>query len=99
VRVDGGTPAGRVGITLDTNGDAIVSWLERVPPENAEVRVRRVARSGTLGEPFTISRTSAARASGFPRIVRSGDALVAAWTVPGDSAKVMVGRLTLDGLK
>jgi len=99
VRVDGGTPAGRVGITLDTNGDAIVSWLERVPPENAEVRVRRVARSGTLGEPFTISRTSAARASGFPRIARTGNALVAAWTVPGDSARVMVGRLTLDGLK
>ena len=99
VRVDGGTPAGRVGITLDVTGDAIVSWLERVPPENAEVRVRRVARSGTMGEPFTVSRTSAARASGFPRIARSGDALVAAWTVPGDSARVMVGRLSLDDLK
>ena len=99
VRVDGGTPAGRVGITLDTNGDAIVSWLERVPPENAEVRVRRVARSGTMGEPFTVSRTSAARASGFPRIVRSGDSLLAAWTVPGDSARVMVGRLSLGELK
>jgi hypothetical protein len=99
VRVDGGTPAGRVGITLDVTGDAIVSWLERVPPENAEVRVRRVARSGAMGEPFTVSRTSAARASGFPRIARSGDALVAAWTVPGDSARVMVGRLSLDDLK
>ena len=99
VRVDGGTPAGRVGITLDVNGDAIVSWLERVPPENAEVRVRRVARSGTMGEPFTVSRTSAARASGFPRIVRSGDTLLAAWTVPGDSARVMVGRLSLGELK
>jgi hypothetical protein len=99
VRVDGGAPAGRVGITLDANGDAIVSWLERVPPEAAEVRVRRVARAGTMGEPFTVSRTSAARASGFPRIVRSGDALVAAWTVPGDSGRVMVGRVALDGLK
>ena len=99
VRVDGGTPAGRVGITLDVTGDAIVSWLERVPPENAEVRVRRVARSGTMGEPFTVSRTSAARASGFPRIARSGDALLAAWTVPGDSARVLVGRLSLDELK
>jgi hypothetical protein len=99
VRVDGGTPAGRVGITLDATGNAIVSWLERVPPENAEVRVRRVGRSGTMGEPFTVSRTSAARASGFPRIVRSGDSLVAAWTVPGDSARVMVGRLSLGELK
>ena len=99
VRVDGGTPAGRVGIALDDNGDAVVSWLERVPPEDAEVRVRRVSRSGVMGEPFTISRTKAARASGFPRIVRLGDTLVAAWTVPGDSARVMVGRMALSELK
>jgi hypothetical protein len=99
VRVDGGTPAGRVGVTLDTNGDAIVSWLERVPPEDAEVRVRRVSRSGEMGSPLTISRTRAARASGFPRIVRKGDALIAAWTVPGDSARVLVGRLPLGDLK
>ena len=98
VRVDGGTPAGRVGITLDENGDAIVSWLERVPPEDAEVRVRRVPRAGTLGAPMTLTRTRAARAAGFPRIVRRGDALLAAWTVPGDSARVMVGRLSLSGM-
>jgi len=99
VRVDGGAPAGRVGISLDENGDALVSWLERVPPEDAEVRVRRVTRSGEMGEPVTISRTKAARASGFPRIVRRGHALLAAWTVPGDSARVMIGRLQLGDLK
>ena len=99
VRIDAGTPAGRVGITLDENGDAIVSWLERVPPEDAEVRVRRVARTGEMGAPIVVSRTKAARASGFPRIVRSGDTLVAAWTLPGDSARVMLGRLSLRELK
>ena len=99
VRVDGGTPAGRVGIVLDANGDALVSWLEQVPPEDAEVRVRRVARSAEMGAPLTVSRTKAARASGFPRIARTGDVLVAAWTVPGDSARVMVGRLALTGLE
>ena len=99
VRVDGGTPPGRVGIALADNGDAVVSWLERLPPEDAEVRVRRVSRSGTMGQPFTVSRTKAARASGFPRIVRRGDALIAAWTVPGDSARVMVGRMPLGDLK
>ncbi len=99
VRIDGGTPAGRVGIAFDPTGDALVSWLERVPPEAAEVRVRRVSRLGTMGEPVTLSRTSAARASGFPRIVRSGDALVAAWTLPGDSARIMVGRMPLTGVR
>jgi len=99
VRVDGGAPAGRVGVALDENGDALVSWLERVPPDDAEVRVRRVARSGELGATVTISRTKAARASGFPRIVRRGDTLVAAWTVPGDSARVMVGSVPVAELK
>jgi hypothetical protein len=99
VRVDGGAPAGRVGISLDQNGDALVSWLERVPPEDAEVRMRRVARSGEMGAPLTISRTKAARASGFPRIVRRGDTLIAAWTVPGDSALVMVGSIPLVEVK
>jgi len=99
IRIDAGAPAGRVGISLDTDGEAVVSWLERVPPEDAEVRVRRVTRTGELGLPFTVSRTRAARASGFPRIVRQGDALIAAWTVPGDSARVHVGRLSLAALR
>ena len=99
VRVDGGAPAGRVGIAFDENADVLVSWLERVPPEDAEVRVRRVARSGELGAPMTISRTKAARAAGFPRIVRRGDSLLAAWTVPGDSARVMVGSVPIGELK
>jgi len=99
VRVDAGAPAGRVGISLDENGDALVSWLERVPPEDAEVRVRRVARSGELGSPVMISRTKAARASGFPRIVRRGNTLIAAWTIPGDSARVMVGSVPLGEVK
>ena len=99
MRIDGGAPAGRVGITLDDEGRAIVSWLERVPPDAGEVRVRRISRDGALGTPFTISRTSAERASGFPRIVRRGNSLIAAWTIPGDSARVQVGQLSLDGWK
>ena len=63
------------------------------------MRVRRVARSGELGTPVTISRTKAARASGFPRIVRRGTTLLAAWTVPGDSARVMIGSVPLGEVK
>ena len=99
VRIDGGSPVGRVGIVLDETGDAIVSWLERVPPEDAAMQIRRVSRTRGAGSPVTISRTSAARASGFPRIVRRGDELIAAWTVPGDSARVTVGRVALDRIR
>jgi hypothetical protein len=99
VQIDGGAPAGRVGISLDEHGAAIVSWLERVPPEAAEVRVRRVTRTGEMSAPITVSRTKAARASGFPRIVRRGPELIAAWTVPGDSAQVKLARIPLAGFR
>jgi hypothetical protein len=52
VRVDGGTPAGRVGIALDDDGNAIVSWLERVQlARTSPARGRGSARASrvTLG--------------------------------------------------
>ncbi|MBL8984063.1 MAG: exo-alpha-sialidase [Gemmatimonadetes bacterium] len=91
--VDGGTPAGRVDIELLPDGSAAVSWLERVPPEAAEVRVRRARADGSLGAPVTLAATSGARASGFPKVVQRGQDLVAAWTVPGDTARILMGRM------
>lgn len=99
VRVDNGSPVGRVGIALVSNNDAIVSWLENTPGEMAEVRARRVMDDGSTSDPLTISETSPARASGFPRIVVRGEELIAAWTVAGDSARVRVARVLLDALR
>jgi hypothetical protein len=93
VRVDGGNPAGRVDVEL-VDGAALVSWIERTG-EGAEVRVRRVARDGTLGPPRVVASSSAERASGFPRMTRAGDALVLAWTEPGTPSTVRVARLSL----
>ena len=92
VRIDGGAPVGRVDVELLDDGSAAVSWLERVPPDGGAVRLRRVAPSGPAGPPVTIATTSAARPAGFPKVVRRGAELVAAWTVPGDSARVHLGR-------
>ena len=97
VQIDGGQPAGRVGAVLLEDGSALVSWLERTGGESAAVRVRRVSRDGTLGEPVTVTESSAARSSGFPRMARSGDAVYLAWTQPGTPSQVRVARLTLAG--
>ncbi|MFN5597904.1 MAG: sialidase family protein [Gemmatimonas sp.] len=79
IRVDDGDPIGRVDIVLDDQGHAVVVWLEQRSPTEAEVLARKVV--GTqLGEPRVISRTTGARQSGFPRIVRHGSDVVAAWT-------------------
>lgn len=95
VRVDAGDPSGRVGVVLD-EGAAYVSWLENVG-ETGEIRVRRVTPAGELGSPVTVASTSAARASGVPRLALHDGALWLAWTQPGDSARVLTAKLPVAG--
>lgn len=97
LRVDDGDPAGRVDVELLEDGSALVSWLERTGEESAEVRVRRVAPGGALGPAATVASSSGARASGFPRMARSGDGVVFAWTAPGDPSAVRVAHARLGG--
>lgn len=94
-RVDDGDPIGRAVVVYDRAGDAIVGWMERITPETAEVRVRRVAGS-VRAEAQTVSTTSSARQSGFPRMVVMGDTLVVAWTAVSPSLKVQVVQLPLN---
>lgn len=93
-RVDDGDPVGRVAVLLLEDGSALVSWLESVG-EGAEVRVRRIAPDGGRGPAATVASSSAARASGFPRMVRMGEQLVFAWTQPGDPGSVQVAAARL----
>ncbi|CAG0957309.1 hypothetical protein GPROT1_00552 [Gammaproteobacteria bacterium] len=95
IRVDDGNPVGRVDVELDGDGRAIVTWLERAGGEVAEVRMRAVAQGGVMSKAMVIASSAAARASGFPRMVRTGRDLVLAWTQPGDSGgiRIATGRL------
>ncbi|MCC6929611.1 MAG: exo-alpha-sialidase [Gemmatimonadaceae bacterium] len=97
-RIDGGNPAGRVDVELLDGGSAAVTWLERTDSTSAEVRLRRVKRNGGVGAPVVLARSSGARASGFPRITRRGPELIAAWTIPGDTARIHLARYRLDAL-
>lgn len=82
VRVDDGTPAGRVGLQL-FEGSAYVSWLERGAGDSAAVKLRRVNRDGTRDSSVVVSQSSGARSSGFPRMTRLRDGVFLAWTEPG----------------
>ncbi len=83
IRVDAGDPGGRVAITLLDTGDAVVSWLER-RGDGAEILMRRITPEGVTGPMSVIASSSAVRASGFPRMVRSGHHIVFAWTDASD---------------
>jgi hypothetical protein len=54
------------------------------------VRIRRVSSDGRRGPSETVTASAAARAAGFPRMVRSGDRLVFSWTdvAPGEGSRV-----------
>lgn len=89
IRVDDGDPVGRASVLLLDDGSALVSWLERIGEDGA-VQVRRVRRQRESGPSITIAASSAARASGFPRMLRVGDEVIFAWTDPGESGGVRV---------
>lgn len=95
VRVDDGQPAGRVDVEFDNDGSAMVTWLERVGEDGAEVRLRAITPDGVRGDAMVIANSAAARSSGFPRVVRSGDELIFAWTQPGDTARVRMASTRL----
>jgi hypothetical protein len=88
VRVDGGAAKGRVDTAILPDGSAVVAWLEKAG-ESGEIRVRRISSDGTPAEPVTLGTTSTARASGYPRIVPTGDReVLAAWTETGSPGKL-----------
>jgi len=100
--VDGTLPIGRVDVALDANGDALVSWLAADPKSSsggASVRLRRVTPQGKLGTPLPVAATSAARNSGFPRLVRAGDRLILAWVESGEPSKVRAAAVPVSAIR
>jgi len=99
VRVDGGAPAGRVDAVLLPDGSALVTWIERTGGDTAAVLVRRITARGEAGPAITVAASSAARASGVPRMVLAGSQVVFAWTVPGKPSTIRVARAAASDFK
>jgi hypothetical protein len=87
IAVSASDPLGRVDVALLPDGSALVSWLEALG-QDALLRVQRVSVAGTQAQPVTVARTSAARASGFPRMVVSGDRAYFAWVETKDANRL-----------
>jgi hypothetical protein len=97
VRVDDGDPVGRVSVVLDDRAQPLVLWMERVAPDSAALRVRRIGWSGARSPAVELATVSAARASGFPRVVRHDDQLVFAWTDPGRGVRTATAAVVGSG--
>ena len=93
VRADGGLPTGRVDVELLSSDAALVSWIERVGGDTAQVRARIVRRDGTVEPHVIVSPSSGTRSSGFPRMARTEDGVLIAWTVPGKPSRIELARI------
>jgi hypothetical protein len=98
VSVDEGRPAGRVDVEVLGDGSALVTWLENTAT-GGEIKIRRVRPDGAPDEAKTLSISSVARASGFPRAARAGSEVVVAWTQPDKPTRVRTAVLSFTGAK
>jgi len=89
IPIDDGRPVGRVDVELLGGGTAVVVWLERAS-QATEVRGRLVGTDRSRAGSWLVTRSSEARAAGFPRVARAGDQLIFAWTETGPEGGVRV---------
>jgi hypothetical protein len=86
VRVDSGAPLGRVSCAIVGDGSAVVTWLES--GKDTRLLARRIAAGGAAGPAATVATFTGGRGAGMPHVVRSGGALVLAWTESGAVSRV-----------
>lgn len=97
VRIDAGSPAGRVDVEWLSESAVLVSWLEQTEGTSGEIRARSVRVDGTAEPAFLVARTTSGRLSGFPRMARRGDEVFFAWTDASLSrTQVRVAKMQLE---
>jgi len=84
IRIDEGSPIGRVDVELLNAKTAFVSWME-----GSDIKAVSVTIDGKVGDSIPIASSSESRSSGFPHIARSGNKLIIAWTELTDESKIV----------
>ncbi|HLG58272.1 MAG TPA: sialidase family protein [Vicinamibacterales bacterium] len=78
IRLDDQSSLGHVDIELLDDGSAVATWVE-FADGRSQFKTRRVESSGTRSGATNIA-PGPGRISGYPRVARSGDELIFAWT-------------------
>ena len=96
ILVDGERPLGRVGMALDADGSALVSWLASEGGD-AAILARRATPAG-VGPPLRLAQTAQARASGFPRILVEDGRLYVAFVEGDKGSRLRAGSVPTSAL-
>jgi hypothetical protein len=77
IRLEDQASLGHVEVEMLDDGSAVATWVE-FADDRSQFRMRRIEPSGARSASITINGNS--RVSGYPRVARSGNELVFAWT-------------------
>jgi hypothetical protein len=99
IRIDGGAPVGHVDVVMNTDGSAIVSWIERGQGTQLNIRMRRVSPTRALSNPVTLGEVQGVRPAGWPSIVEDGNGVLVAYTVPGSPSRIQLQQIRFSALK
>ncbi len=86
-----GRSFGYTSIALDEQGGALVSWLE-AGGDDARILLRQVSAAGVTGPVVEVAKGSR-KSLGYPRILRTGNETLVAWTSENTNAKVQTARV------
>jgi hypothetical protein len=92
--VSTGHAYGYVSLSLDDDGSALVSWLEKgtEPTAPAHVLFRRIAANGAAGPVLNVDQGSR-QSLGYPKILHSGTETLIVWGTRKPSAKIVTALL------
>jgi hypothetical protein len=95
VRVDDEACSGHLDVELLPDGSAAVSWTE-LADEHAQVKVRRIQRSGSRSPSVRVAQVSNAE---YPRLAHGRDELLLAWSaVENGSLRVRTARAAVPAM-
>jgi hypothetical protein len=78
IRLDESQSLGRVDVELLDDGSAAATWVE-FADSRRRFMLRHVDANGTASSPIDVTGQGSGRVSGYPRLSRSGDALLFTW--------------------
>ncbi|MEM7279505.1 MAG: sialidase family protein [Pseudomonadota bacterium] len=87
-------PVGRVDIELMNDARMAISWLDKIPNEGVSLRMQLFGLHGQSSGPLDVAKVATGNGTGFPQMMRHGNALMFAWTdATGAEPQIKTARI------
>ena len=85
IDLDGAGSFGQVGVVLDDDGTARVSWWRAAQGGGTDLVLRAVAPDGSVGATRVLAHSTAVQPVDVPQLAKVGDGVLVAWTSTDDA--------------